>query len=105
MEEFRMSNRFKRVLVLMSVGGMTLALGLPGSGCYQYGGNQTYANFLTDAGTYAVAVGVDQALANVPTALNNWFNDPITSLYSNVWTGYIQYNFAQDPTYDALLVK
>ena len=101
-----MSNRLKRGLVLLSLGGMTFFWGLwGGNGCYQFAQSAPYVNFLVDAGNYAVDVGVDNALANVPQNYNDWFNDPITNLYQDIWTGYVQYNYPEDPTYNTLLVN
>jgi hypothetical protein len=105
MEDSSMTNRFRRVLILVSMGGMTFGWGLAAWGCHPFAENQPYVNFLSGIGNEAVAVGVDAALANFPANVNNWFNDPVTGLYQDIWTGYVQHSFAQDPTYNTLLVQ
>jgi len=101
-----MTKRIQRALLLVSLGGMTFAWGLPNAGCYQFVGNAPYTQFLTDIGNFAVGVGVDAAFTqlNPPENLTNWLQDPVTSLYQDVWTTYVRSNIAQDPTYSRLLV-
>jgi len=96
-----MNNGFKRILVLASVGGM--AFSAIGWGCQPFAQSQPYITFLRDVGNYAVDVAVDQALANVDPAINAWINDPLTDVYQNIWSGWVNYTFPQDPTYDTLL--
>lgn len=101
-----MSNRLKRALVWISMGGMAFAFGAYGWGCQPFAENQPYINFLDDIGDYAIAVGVDNALENLNNAdIDNWFNDPVTNLYQRLWSGWVQFTFPQDPTYNTLLVN
>jgi hypothetical protein len=101
-----MNNRFKRALVLVSLGGMTFAMGLTGWACHPFAQNQPYINFVDDIGQYAVQVGVDEAMATLNNqTLDAWLNDPLTTLYQNIWSGWVQYQYPQDPTYDRLLVN
>ncbi|MFH1745827.1 MAG: hypothetical protein ABIG44_02165, partial [Planctomycetota bacterium] len=82
-----MSNRLKRVLVLMSLGGMSFFFwGFAGTGCQPFAENQPFINFMTDVGNYAIDVGVDQALSTCTANFNTWFNTPITNLYQDLWT-------------------
>ena len=102
-----MSNRFKRVLVLMSLGGTSFCFlcGYGGGGCQPFAENQPFVNFLVEAGNYGVQVGVDQALATHDEAFNNWFNDPITNLYQSQWSSGVRNGVPVDPAFDTLLVK
>ena len=102
-----MSNRFKRALVLISLGGMAFGWGLwgGGAGCHPLALNEPYVQFLVDTGNYAVNVGVDNAFANIPANLNTWFNDPVTTVYQSLWTGFVRNSYPQDPTYNTLLVQ
>ncbi len=100
-----MSNRLKRVLVLMSIGGTSFFfLAGPGAGCSPFAENQPFVDFLVDAGNYGVQVGVDQALTNCSEEFNTWFNDPITGLYQSLWGSGVRNEFPEDPTFDRLLV-
>ncbi len=101
-----MNNRFVRWLALASLGGTTFAFGAFGWGCQPFAESQPYINFLADVGNYAVDVGVDNAFEAVNNEdLNAWFNDPVTNLYQNIWTGWVNYTFPDDPTYNTLLVN
>ena len=98
-----MSDRLKRTLVLLGMGGMAFTWALIPWGCHPFAENQPYVNFVDSAGQYAVAVGVDAALANVPQNLNTWMNDPVTNLYQSIWSGFVQQTYPEDPTYATLL--
>ena len=101
-----MNNRLKRVIVLMSIGGMALAFGPFGWGCQPFAENAPYVNFVEDIGDYAVQTGVNnlfQTLGN--QTLADWVQTPTTNLYSSLWSGWVNYTYPQDPTYNTLLVN
>lgn len=103
-----MKNRFRRTLIIVSMGGFTLQMGLFGWGCSQFGASEPYTDFAVDLGSYAVQVGVDSVLpttANNGTPAGDWLNDPLTDLYQNLWTSWIRHNRPEDPTFNQLLVN
>lgn len=104
-----MSNRLRRTLVVISMGGM--AFGLFGAldptfGCQPFAQNEAYVGFLRDSGTYAVQVGVGSMFdnLNVSDNLRNWFETPVTNLYTNLWQASVNYTYPTDPVYSDLLV-
>ena len=104
-----MNNRLKRVIVLMSIGGMAFAFGPFGWGCQPFAENAPYVNFVEDIGDYAVETGVNNLFTTLgnPT-LTSWFggaNGSVDNLYSSLWSGWVNYTYPQDPTYNSLLVN
>jgi hypothetical protein len=106
MEESSMSNRLKRALVLVSLGGMAFAFGPIGWGCQPFAESMPYVNFVEDVGNTAVATGVEN-LFNVVNndTLEAWFEGPVTTLYSDLWSGFVGYTYPEDPTYGTLLIN
>jgi hypothetical protein len=116
----QMSKRLTRVLVVLSMGGMTFGFGfLQPSGCQQpFYGNQPGVTFATALGNAQITTIVNQSLddiknftitdADAARARNTvveWLRAPLTNLYTNIWGGYVGKTIAQDPTYNSLLVQ
>ena len=101
-----MNSRLTRICVLISLGGMTFAFTSFGWGCQPFAQNQPYVNFVDSLGDQAVAVGVDNALAGLNNQnLDTWLNGPLTTLYTNLWSGWVGQTFPTDPTFNTLLIN
>ncbi len=112
-----MSKRLMRALVVLSMGGTTLGFGF--IGCQNpFSGNQPGANFLSATGNAEITSIVNQSLdifkafpinnADAAAARDTaveWFRAPLTTLYTDIWSGWIGLTIAQDPTYSKLLVE
>lgn len=101
-----MTNRLKRVFVLISMGGVAFTWGLFDFGCHPFAENQPYVDFVSDAGTYAVQVGVDAAFDNLalPQNVRDWLEVPVTNLYTEIWQGYVNNTYPEDPVYTTQLL-
>lgn len=96
----------RRALVLVSLGGMAFSFGFLGFACQPFAESQPYINFVEDVGDFAVDVAVDNALDSLNNQdLKNWLDAPVTTLYQNLWSGWVRNEFPQDPTYNTLLVN
>ncbi len=114
-----MSKRLTRVLIVLSLGGMSFSFGFLKAGCSQpFYGNQPGANFATALGNAQITTLVNTSLDVFKNySLNNadadrtkntvveWLRAPLTNLYTNIWGGYIGKTIAQDPSYNTLLVQ
>ena len=100
-----MSNRFKRLAVLATLGGMVFAFGPFGWGCQPFASSAPYVNFVSDVGDYAVQTGVNNLFNAVNNAtLSSWLQTPVSNLYSDIWSGWVGMTYPTDPTYNTLLV-
>lgn len=101
-----MSNRFKRALVLLSMGGVTLTLGgIGGLTCHPFAQSGPYVGFLSDSGQAAIDVGFNTVFAAANADVKAVLITPTADLFKNLWSGWVGYQFPQDPTFNKLLVE
>jgi hypothetical protein len=90
-------------LASLVVGGLMLAVPFT---CRPFAATNPYTDFIAGVGNQAISEAVTTGFANTGNeALTNVLETPLTTLYQNLWTGWVNYTFPVDPTYNTLLVQ
>ncbi len=89
--------------VCLVVGGLMLSVPFT---CRPFAATNPYTNFIAGVGNQVIAEAVSTGLENVNNeTLTSVLQTPVTTLYQNLWTGWVDYTFPSDPTYNTLLVN
>ena len=73
--------------------------------CRPFAATDPYTNFVAGVGNQAISQGVAAGFANTNETIADLFQAPLTNLYQNLWTGWVDYTFPQNPSYNTLLVQ
>lgn len=85
------------------VSGLLLAVPFT---CRPFAATNPYTNFIAGVGNQAISQAVTTGLKNTGNeTLTNVLQTPLTTLYQNLWSGWVDYEFPSDPTYNTLLVQ